>query len=247
MAKQLNPDQQRSRKFALTSYLPLSMIEGVLEHRPVRSAVLILHDKDTYTAEDEVKEAEHKAGTPKDPHYHILLATNNAATLGQVKRWFKYVDSDQNTLGQVLNDDERMLRYLTHKDDPEKYQYREEEIKEYGEGKETFLRASLSSGRSTETIENLIDDINANTPRRTMLRRYGRDFILNEDRYRRFAYNMATEEKPNSTQQRTEEWQKICDLFSSGVFNEYDLARYAQHFGVPINEAFDQVTFPLRA
>lgn len=212
-----DPNSMRSRKFCLTSYHPIEVIEGVLAHRPVRAAVYIVHDKD-----------KNDDGTDKEKHIHIMLCTNNAATLGQVRRWFP---SNQNTLGQVLNDDEQMLRYLTHKDNPEKAQYSDEEVITFGEGREPFLRAALSSGRSTETIENLIDDINEGVSRRDMLRRYGRDFVINEGTYRRFANSLRMEENPDSAYRAQEEWKKLCSLHDVGIIGDYEFARYEQMFG----------------
>lgn len=224
-----DPNAQRSRKFCLTSYHPVEVIEGVLAHRPVRAAVYIVHDKDIYDEEDEKKNPDHKAGALKEKHVHILLCTNNAATLGQVRRWFP---SNQNTLGQVLRDDEMMLRYLTHKDDPEKAQYDDSEVKTFGEGKEPFIRAAFCSGHDNETVEDLINDINSGVDRRTLMRRYGREYVKNENTYRRFAYALEREENPNSAYRAQQEWRKLCELHDVGVISDYDFARYEQYYGV---------------
>lgn len=222
----------RSRKFSLVSYLPRDIIEGVLAHRPVRTAVYILHDRDLWTAEDEKKDSEHVAGTLKDPHFHILLCTRNASTLGQVRRWFKYVDSDQNTLGQVLDDDEGALRYLTHKDDPDKAQYADEEVIEYGEGKDPFLRASSSSGRDCEMVEHLIDDINNGEPLRLMARYYGKDFVKNYARYREYAELVRRQENPEVYNRANRQWTQICTLWKEGVILDVDFYRYGDQFGL---------------
>lgn len=77
----------------------------------------ILHDKDTYTVHDEVEEA--LVGTPKKPHYHVLLKFPNdrwrnamATELGIAPNYIKACVSSDGA-----------LRYLVHNGFPEKYQY----------------------------------------------------------------------------------------------------------------------------
>ena len=212
-----DPNSMRSRKFCLTSYHPIEVIEGVLAHRPVRAAVYIVHDKD-----------KNDDGTDKEKHIHIMLCTYNAATLGQVRRWFP---SNQNTLGQVLNDDEQMLRYLTHKDNPEKAQYSDEEVITFGEGREPFLRAALSSGRSAETAENLINDILENVSVRELVRRYGKEYCVNRNHYYAVAHMIQAQEHSNSLYKAQEEWKKLCSLHDVGIIGDYEFARYEQMFG----------------
>ena len=48
------------------------IIAGFKGRRSVRLYAYILHDKDTYTIEDEKENAEHKAGTLKPSHWHII-------------------------------------------------------------------------------------------------------------------------------------------------------------------------------
>lgn len=227
MPKTKDPMQQRSRKFCLTTYHSLEVVEGVLKNRPVRAAVYITHDKDTYTEADEKNNPENVAGTLKDKHIHIMLCTYNAATLGQVRRWFP---SGQNTLGQVLNDDEQMLRYLTHADNPEKAQYADDEVITYGEGREPFLRAALSSGRSAETAESLINDILNGASTRTLIVRYGSEYIHYRKAYHDAAHAVYFEER-DPQRKALEEWRKLCDLHEVGVIGEYDFARYEQMYG----------------
>lgn len=226
MARSKDPMNQRSRKFCLTSYHPVEIIEGVLKNRPVRAAVYIVHDKDVYTEADEKANPEHVAGTSKDEHVHILLCTNNAATLGQVRRWFP---ANQNTLGQVLNDDEQMLRYLTHKDDPDKAQYSDDEVITYGEGREPFLRAAVSSGRDSEALENLIRDIIAGVPYMTLARRYGRDIAIHWRQYDNFA-RMVYHQERTKKDKAQEEWEMICELHDRGIMGEYEFLRYKQAY-----------------
>lgn len=80
---------------------------------------MILHDKDIFTAEDEQKNAEHKVGTYKKAHYHIIIRFNQA-------KWNTALSND---LGIDLNYIEEVknfnnaLMYLIHYNDTEKTQY----------------------------------------------------------------------------------------------------------------------------
>lgn len=208
--------EPRVRKFSLISYCSEDQIRGVLEHRPVRGAVYILHDRD-------IKED----GTPKEPHVHILLSLHNAATVKQVRNWFP---KEPNTLGQVLRDNEKALRYLQHLDDPEKTPYTDDEVKTFGEGREPFVRSVLSSGESAALIEEMLDDIISGVPIRMLVRRYGRDFAYNREKLCELARMIEVEEGKYSCNAQME-WLKICDLHDGGIMSEYEYLRLAEMYG----------------
>ena len=79
-----------------------------------------LHDKDINEDQD---------GTLKKAHYHIIIAYNNTTTWKNVK------ESICDALGQprpMPSDNIKLAyRYLSHLDNPEKYQYDENDIKCY--------------------------------------------------------------------------------------------------------------------
>lgn len=224
MAKKKKQTEVRVRKFSLITYHDEETIKEVLLNRPTRAACYILHDRDV-----------NKDGTPKEPHYHIMLSTKNAATLGQVRRWFP---DNQNTLAQVLKDDEQCAKYLTHEGGTaNKAPYDRDAIKELGEGMECFRRAACSSGRGAETVEDLINDINNGVSEREMHRRYGRDYIIYREKWHTAAACVRAEERPKATHDEQtmkveRQWNMICELFREGVINAYEFAGFERQFGV---------------
>ena len=102
------------------------MQQIINKHRTIKGWAYIIHDKDVYTQTDEKKNPEHKEGTPKKPHIHLYLNFGKGgASFDDVARWFKdkpqYVD---NVHGRKAD----ILLYLTHRNAPEKYQYKDDEV-----------------------------------------------------------------------------------------------------------------------
>lgn len=79
------------------------------------SAVSPLHDKDL-----------NPTGEAKKAHYHILLVYSGPTTYNAVA---KFTASLNATIPQPLESVRGMYRYFSHKDNPEKYQYNEAEIR----------------------------------------------------------------------------------------------------------------------
>lgn len=77
-------------------------------------AVSPLHDKDF-----------NPTGEPKKPHYHIILSFNNPTTYNNVK---SFSDDFNGTIPIPLESVVGYYRYLTHKDNPEKAQYSDDDI-----------------------------------------------------------------------------------------------------------------------
>ncbi len=74
----------------------------------------ILHDKDVLP----------DTGELKDPHYHIFLEFPNARSLNSVA---SELDVPPNMV-QIVRDKKGILKYFTHQNSPEKYQYDVSEI-----------------------------------------------------------------------------------------------------------------------
>lgn len=62
-------------------------IKLALKHKTIYKWAYILHDKDKYTAEDEVA-GKGKSGELKPPHYHIVLQLSSSLTARNVAKWF---------------------------------------------------------------------------------------------------------------------------------------------------------------
>lgn len=119
-----------------------------LQQKGVPFCVSPLHDKDL-----------DPTGEPKKAHYHIILNYSGPTT-------FNSVNDLTNSLHQPipipLEQIKGYFRYLTHKDNPEKYQYNEQDIRCYN-GFDYLDFCELSKGEVQEIIcqvQKLIRDNN---------------------------------------------------------------------------------------
>lgn len=107
----------KKRNWAFVLY-PESAPENwidILEQSGIQGCVSPLHDKDI-----------NPDGEPKKPHYHIILCYSNCTTYTAVK---SFIETLNGTIPQPLEQVRGYYRYLTHRDNPEKYQYSEKDIK----------------------------------------------------------------------------------------------------------------------
>lgn len=79
-------------------------------------AISPLHDKD---------KLEDGSGKTKKPHYHIIVIYGSPTTYNNVK---SLTDSFNSPIPQALEQVRGYYRYLTHKDNADKYQYDEKDI-----------------------------------------------------------------------------------------------------------------------
>lgn len=77
-------------------------------------AISPLHDKDIDAT-----------GEPKKPHYHLILCYQGPTTFNAVNAFMGRLNQP---IPQPLESVKGYYRYLTHKDNPDKYQYDEHEI-----------------------------------------------------------------------------------------------------------------------
>ena len=77
-------------------------------------AISPLHDKDKDPNDE-----------PKKPHYHVILCYEGPTTGGAVK---KLTDSLMQPIPLPIDSVRGLYRYFTHKDNPEKFQYSEQDI-----------------------------------------------------------------------------------------------------------------------
>ena len=85
-----------------------------LEQKGIETVISPLHDKD-----------KNATGEDKKPHYHMIFAYPNTTTYNNV---FQLTTSIGATIPIGLESLKGYYRYLTHKDNPEKYQYDEKDI-----------------------------------------------------------------------------------------------------------------------
>lgn len=91
--------------------------EEILKLKGIAFARSPLHDKDI-----------NPTGDPKKEHYHIVMCFGSPTTFNNVK---EILDELNQPIPVPLESVRGYYRYLTHKDNPEKAQYNEEDIKLY--------------------------------------------------------------------------------------------------------------------
>lgn len=90
----------------------------IIDERHIRWCCSPYHDRD-FNAD----------GTPKKPHYHIVLDFDGKKSFEQIK---EISDSVNSPMPIHLDSVVGMVRYFTHMDNPEKAQYSASKIESYG-------------------------------------------------------------------------------------------------------------------
>lgn len=116
-------------------------------------AVSPIHDRDF---EDD--------GSPKKGHYHLLLAYSSATTLSNIRAWLKACGMPESDLHsvRVCASGVGYFRYLTHKDNPEKAQYDDNDIRVFNDSDELFKKFSkTASGKIDDLIRifQIVDEL----------------------------------------------------------------------------------------
>lgn len=107
----------KKRNWAFVLYpesAPVNWIE-ILQQTGLQCVISPLHDKDV-----------DPTGEPKKAHYHIILCYSGPTSFNVVKA---LCDSLNQPIPQALEQVRGYYRYLTHKDNPEKFQYDDDEIR----------------------------------------------------------------------------------------------------------------------
>lgn len=116
MTKEEGKSSSRTRNYAFIMYpdsRPENWREILVEHH-VDVVISPLHDKDT-----------NPDGTPKKPHWHVVLVFSSVKTQVQAQ---KIADSVNGTKVETVSSLRAYARYLIHKDNPEKAQYSAENV-----------------------------------------------------------------------------------------------------------------------
>lgn len=95
--------------------LPKNWVE-IIQKSGLPCAISPLHNKDV-----------NADGEPKKAHYHLILVYGNTTTFNNVAKFTQ--ENLGGTIPQPLEQIRGMYRYFTHKDNPEKAQYDENDIK----------------------------------------------------------------------------------------------------------------------
>jgi len=129
-------------------------------------------------------------------HTHLLITFNQKVSVKVIKnRLLQY--TIHNTFGQPIKDKRGAYRYLTHKDNPEKYQYNDSDIVNYDDYFSKYdIKLDLSQSPEYQEINQMIDDYTQLTYRQQACK-YGRDYIKNFKSYAYFFDMVIEQEKKN--------------------------------------------------
>lgn len=113
-----------------------------------------IHDRDV----DDV-------GSLKKCHYHLLLAYSSATTLNNIRRWFSVCGMPESELHsvRVCASGVGYYRYLTHRDNPEKAQYDDNDIRVFNDSDELFKKFTKTSSDNIDDlvrIFQIVDELN---------------------------------------------------------------------------------------
>lgn len=168
--------------FFCRSYEPPEKFNAIFDD--CKNYAYIYHDKDG-----------------NEPHYHYLFQLKSNCTFRSFLCRY-----DVKMHAEICFSPLGSFEYLIHKNNPEKYQYLLENITALHFNK--FLSLSLSGNDSAKNLRtmDLLQDIINNTPLDEMVYKYGRDYVLNYNKYHDFARRMS-----NSIQISNEEYLRLLD------------------------------------
>ena len=137
----------KKRNWAFVLYLDSAPYDWkeILKIKGLPFAVSPLHDKDI-----------NDDGTPKKPHYHIILVFGAPTTYNNVK---SITDELNQPIPIPLESVRGMYRYFTHKDNPEKYQYNENDITLYNAFDVTEVLNNFEVFQCLKEIQSLICEL----------------------------------------------------------------------------------------
>lgn len=117
-------------------------------------AVSPIHDKDI-----------ENDGSLKKAHFHLLLAYSSATTINNIRGWFKICGMPESELHsvRVCASGVGYFRYLTHKDNLEKAQYADNDIRVFNDYDELFKKFSKTASVKIDDlvrIFQIVDELN---------------------------------------------------------------------------------------
>lgn len=209
----------RFYSFKCITYLPNEILKERLKHKDISHYCYILHDKDTV-----------EGGELKEGHIHLLITFKQPKSINSVRKIFEH---KQNTLAKPMEDVVHDIQYLTHKNDPDKFQYDEKDIVTDGSTYWSRLAKSEDIDNGNEAFINDLCDPNISL--REMAIRYGRDYMKNYRAYHHFAQEMVKDEFRRSNYEMAA-MQEVSNLDLMQLYTNpnyripYDGTYYDQNF-----------------
>lgn len=168
---------KRSRLFAIMTYATEEDIKAVIEEKKelLRYWCYICHDKDKKPETDE----------PVQSHFHILFECFNPYTIKAIRNWFGWCRDEDGkqvtTLAQVVVFRKGIVDYLTHENTPEKYRYEMSDVVNLPDALSIY---GVKPRDDEDNALRVIDDMLSGLNYYELIRRYGREFIINNRHYR---------------------------------------------------------------
>lgn len=165
---------------SIITYAKEKQLELVLKnHQSAISAYAwIKHDKDN-----------------KEPHIHLYMRFNSDRRPTDVQKWFENCtdekDEPANTLWQKVKCPNGLIAYLTHSNEPNKYQYPETEVHYSSEEAKNELLEEFNEDNGFDALQQMLD----NVPLRDIARKHGRDFIRYYNSYKQLAEDIRSQER----------------------------------------------------
>lgn len=128
-------------------------LEQVIEEMHVPVVLSPLHDSDVWTTLDEARDPEHKAGTLKPAHWHGMFIFDGPVRPSQALACLSRFTNPTHYV-EPLASQSAYARYMIHMDNPDKFQYRREDIGFYNGA---FV--SIDKVLTPEEEDQLIDEI----------------------------------------------------------------------------------------
>lgn len=143
--KNINPKTsrpyKRGRNWAIVAY-PESLPKNWKDILSMQTCMISpLHDKDV-----------NPDGTFKKAHYHIIVTYKGLKSFNQIDELAREL---QAPIPQQITNLSGAVRYSTHMDNPEKYQYNSKNIITYG-GFDYYNSLNLSSGSKREMLKDMM-------------------------------------------------------------------------------------------
>lgn len=162
----------------ILTYVPLDHLYRVFDrHRDdIKAWAFAFHDHDVFTEKDELENPLHVAGTLKEKHFHVILRLYRRVRCRTVCDWFYYLDGADlpvTTRSIPCDSVAKRFEYLLHSRDSGKFQY---PLKN-----RICTDPSLFENVYEDTTDSLTEcylDLMSGTKTDTLIRRYGRDFII---------------------------------------------------------------------
>lgn len=167
-----------------------------------------LHDKDVYPmdiVDKETNEIIHKKGDLKQPHFHLIIKFANPISFSGAKYEVESFITTQNVRVEIAKDICDSIDYLTHYGFDDKYPYHKDNLSNSKFGDCSYF--DKVTNRSDDNYQFLADLMSLSPYE--MAVRYGRDYIRNYDKYRKFANMVANEDNLPNESERFKEWLKV--------------------------------------